>query len=495
MRALSRRWVLVAAIAVVLVAAVLVFRSMFALPARAAVQYGEVTRGTIQATVLSSGALQPAADTNLTFGIAGTLAQVNVRPGDRVTKGQLIASLDKRDLQLAVSQAQASLNSAQAKLDSLKAGPTASQLSAARLKVTQAQSNLDKVKSSSAIQVQQAQLAVNSAQRALANAQDKYNSVSRPLLDSKGQLLPGLTQDQIDQYNAALRSLEDAKDNLTKAQLALQDAQLQQTQNVALAQAQLDDAKTQLQDLTAGPAQTDLETAQAAVDQAKANLDEARLKLQNADLLAPYAGVIAAVPVIAGQTVAANTTIAELVDDSSFHVDVNVSEADIQQVKLNQPAEITFDALSDVVYTGTVTYVSPVAQVQQGVVSYPVTITLDPKASASGLRPGMSATASVIVNRHNDALLVPNRAVRTEGLQKVVYVVGPGGMQVRVPVQTGISDDQQTEIVGDTPLREGDSVVIQTTASTSTSTSTGTSNPFRGGGGGLINFGGGRRGP
>ncbi len=107
----------------------------------------------------------------------------------------------------------------------------------------------------------------------------------------------------------------------------------------------------------------------------------------------------------------------------------------------------------------------------------------------------MSATASVIVNRHNDALLVPNRAVRTEGLQKVVYVVGPGGMQVRVPVQTGISDDQQTEIVGDTPLREGDSVVIQTTASTSTSTSTGTSNPFRGGGGGLINFGGGRRGP
>jgi hypothetical protein len=124
------------------------------------------------------------------------------------------------------------------------------------------------------------------------------------------------------------------------------------------------------------------------------------------------------------------------------------------------------------------------------VVSYLATVTVDPKAASSGIRPGMSATAAAIVDQRPNVLLVPNRAVRTEGRQKVVYVVGPGGTQIRVPVTTGISDDTNTEIVGDTVLREGDAVVTSTTTSTTTT---------GGGGGGLINLGGGgggiRRGP
>lgn len=491
MSSISKRWWLVLAVVVLLVAGVLASRSLFGAPAaRAAVGFGDVTRGDIQSAVLSSGTLQAAADTNLTFGSAGTLVSLKVKPGDVVTKGQVLASLDTADLQLSVTQAQANVNSAQAKLDALKAGPTNVQLSSAKLKVSQAQSNLEKVKSSSSVQVQQGQLAVNSAERALQNAQDKYNSVSKPLLGTNGLLIPGLTQDQIDQYNQALRALNDAKDNLTRAQLAQQDTTLQQSQNVAQAQAQLDDANLQMQAATAPPLQTDLEGAQAGVDQAKANLEAAQLKLRNANLVAPYAGVIATVPVIEGQAVGANANIVELVDNSTFHLDMNVGESDIQQLKPNQPVDVTFDALNGAVYTGTITYISPVAQTQQGVVSYPATVTLDPKIAGADLRPGMSATASVIIDRHTSALLVPNRAVRTEGRQKVVYVAGPGGTQVRVPVQTGISDDQQTEIVGDTPLREGDSVVIQSTTSTTTTTNRG---------GGLINLGGGggsgRRGP
>lgn len=551
MRTISKRWLLLGTVVIVVVAAVLAGKFLFAgTPARASTQPGQVTVGDIQAVVLSSGALQPAADINLTFGTAGTLSQLKVKPGDTVSKGQVIAALDTRDLQLAVTQAQSSvsaaqtkldalkvgptdeqksaarlkvlqaqanLNSAQSKLDTLKAGLTPAQLSAAKLKLSQAQATVDKAKSSSALQVQQAQLSVNSAQRAQLNAQDKYNTVAAPLLDSKGNLLPKLPQDQINTYNAAFRALQDAKDNFTKAQLGLQDAQAQQTQGTSQAQgqlddatlqyqatiagasqsdiaaaqtaldqakAQLDDANLQYQSAAAGPTQLDIDTAQAAVDQAKSNLESTKLKLQNADLVAPFAGVVAAVPVIEGQTVTANANIAELVNMDAFHLDMNVSESDIGQIKLNQPVDVTFDALGGTVYTGTVTYVAPVAQVQQGVVSYPATVTLDPKAAGSALKPGMSATASVIVQQDTNALLVPNRAVRTEGRQKVVYIMGPGSTQIRVPVQTGISDDQSTEVLGDTPLREGDSVAIQTTTGTTTTNRTG-------GGGGLINLGGG----
>src|SRR5207244_2599337 len=118
------------------------------------------------------------------------------------------------------------------------------------------------------------------------------------------------------------------------------------------------------------------------------------------------------------------------------------------------------------------------------------TVTLDPKAAGGDLRPGMSATASAIVNEHDNVLLVPNRAIRTAGRQKVISLVAPSGAAYDVVVQTGISNDTSTEVSSTQfDLQEGDSVLIST-SSTSTAQRAG---------GGLINFGGGgggvRRGP
>src|SRR5438067_9066341 len=119
---LKNRLTIVIGIAVVVGAIVFAVMTM---SARAAANpsrlTGQVTRGDIQATVLSSAALQPANDLTLTFGAAGTIASIAVKPGDHVTKGQVLASLDPSDLELAVSQAQANLSSAQAKLESVKA--------------------------------------------------------------------------------------------------------------------------------------------------------------------------------------------------------------------------------------------------------------------------------------------------------------------------------------------------------------------------------------
>src|SRR6476661_1418887 len=119
-------------IIVALVIAALVFvvgqRMLTGASAAAVVPTAAVQRGDIQSTVLSSGALQPAADVNLTFGTAGTVQSIPVHKGDHVTKGTALASLDTRTLNLAVEQAQAGLVSAQAKLDTTKAGATAKDL-------------------------------------------------------------------------------------------------------------------------------------------------------------------------------------------------------------------------------------------------------------------------------------------------------------------------------------------------------------------------------
>src|SRR5205085_2856229 len=98
-------WIVIAAIALVLAVPVAVQFISGSSNARAAVQTGQVSRGNIQLQVLSSAALQPAADLQLTFGTSGTLSDVLVKPGDHVEKGAPIARLDPANLQLAVKQA------------------------------------------------------------------------------------------------------------------------------------------------------------------------------------------------------------------------------------------------------------------------------------------------------------------------------------------------------------------------------------------------------
>src|SRR5690242_977022 len=91
------------AVLVLVVIGALVFLGM-SMSAKAATptrQTAQVTTGNIQETVLSSAALQPANDLSLTFGAAGTIASINVKPGDHVTKGQMLATLDTSDLELA----------------------------------------------------------------------------------------------------------------------------------------------------------------------------------------------------------------------------------------------------------------------------------------------------------------------------------------------------------------------------------------------------------
>src|SRR5690242_2203302 len=105
---LRNRWLWVIVVVLVIVGGVfLAMRANAQSNTRTAVQTSQVTRGQIQSTVLSSAALQPAADLALTFGTGGTITTVQVKPGDHVTKGQVLAQLDPTSLNMAVTQAQA----------------------------------------------------------------------------------------------------------------------------------------------------------------------------------------------------------------------------------------------------------------------------------------------------------------------------------------------------------------------------------------------------
>jgi len=114
-----------------------------------------------------------------------------------------------------------------------------------------------------------------------------------------------------------------------------------------------------------------------------------------------------------------------------------------------------------VTFPGYVDEVDLVGTTTQGVVNYPATVVI---TDTSGqIRPGMNASASVIVARRDNVLLVPNRAIQTVGRVRVATVLYQG-QEIEVPVTIGLTGDTQTEVVSG--LVEGDVVLIGSTTTT-----------------------------
>jgi RND family efflux transporter MFP subunit len=202
---------------------------------------------------------------------------------------------------------------------------------------------------------------------------------------------------------------------------------------------------------------TQLRTAQANVDKDQVALEQAQRNVDRARLLAPFDGFVSAVNYSAGDS-AGTGTAAIVVDLTTLQVRVNIAEVDIAKIKLGQSAQITLDALPGKTYTATISSIGPVATITQGVVNYPVTAIVGNHEGA--IKPGMTANLAITVEQRDNVLLIPARAIRTQGGQRTVTVLYKG-LNIAVPVTIGLTNDQSAEITSG--LLEGDQVIIQST--------------------------------
>jgi HlyD family secretion protein len=504
-RIFNRRTIaLIAGIIIILAAGfVAVQRLTHAQAATANVQTVPVQTGTLQATVNTAGNVTPAEQVTLNFQTSGQVKTVNVQVGDQVKAGQVLASLDTSNLQLQVANAQSALATAQAQLEQTKAGPTAADLAAAQAAVQSAQDNLAKVKAGptrdqiAAAQaqlkaaqdnyntvvagpdpntIQQDQLKLQQAKDALYAAQGARDAAGRTKKSNpaqydqaQAQVLQNeiavqlaqqtLTNDQkpptVDQIQTALGQVKTAQDNLNTLLASPTAADL------SAAQSQLAQAQDNLAKLTQGPTDQALAIAQAGVDQANNALQQAELQLQQAQLVAPFDGTVTDVSITPGQTAGASTNAIGLADMNHLVIDGQLDEIDVPKVKIGQSAQITLDALPGQTLTGKVTEVAPAGAVQQGVVNYPVTVSLvnpDP-----AVKPGMTASVNIVVAERQNVLEVPNRAIHFQ-CQRAFVTVLVKGQLIQTPVQTGLSNDTMTEITSG--LKEGDEVVVNGTTTT-----------------------------
>jgi len=200
------------------------------------------------------------------------------------------------------------------------------------------------------------------------------------------------------------------------------------------------------------------ETAKLNLEIAELSLESAELNLEKAVIVAPFDGVVADISITEGKeisTAALATPSISLVDTSEIEMRGFIDEIDIAIVQLGQEANILLDALPDEEINGRVTFISPVGTIRAGVVSYDTTITLE--NPIAGLRDGMSATAEVIIERRDDVLMIPNRAIRgTLENPKVVVLVDK--QEEEREITLGLTDGINTEVLSG--LEEGEKVVL-----------------------------------
>ena len=206
-----------------------------------------------------------------------------------------------------------------------------------------------------------------------------------------------------------------------------------------------------------------IQSASESLRSAEISMQNLQDTMNNYTITAPISGTIIEKDAKVGDAVKTGDTLCIVYDLSYLEMSINVDELQISSISVGQQVQITADAVPDKTYVGTVTRVSMKGASNGGTTTYPVSIRID---DTDGLRPGMNANAEIVVAEANNALVVPNAAV-VRGSYVLVTKDSPSAANadtameapegfVYVPVKTGVSDDDYTQIVSG--IQEGDTI-------------------------------------
>src|SRR3546814_443948 len=195
----------------------------------------------------------------------------------------------------------------------------------------------------------------------------------------------------------------------------------------------------------------DLDQLKYDLANARAVNNLANLELSYTKVVAPIPGVVASRSIKPGNFVQINTPIFRIVDDSRLELTLNVPEREIATLKSGQPVKLQVDALPGRTFEGTVDRVAPVVDAGSG--TFRVICSF---AGGDALQAGMFGRIRIDYDKRADALVVPRVALLDDQGTPAVYAVRDG-KAVRVPVKTGYTDGDWTEILGG--LKLGDAVV------------------------------------
>ncbi|MDQ6781489.1 MAG: HlyD family efflux transporter periplasmic adaptor subunit [Candidatus Eremiobacteraeota bacterium] len=434
----ARLWAVVAGVALIAIIFFVLRHRATQAPAVAApaVKSTVAKDGTFLLRVAAHGRVgpPPGSTAALAFPVAGRIASIDVRVGDRVSAGQTLAQLDPTPFELAVSQARGDAQSAAGTYSG--SGPAAVQSAQAKLAVARANlqraehgtgtAQSDRVTATSA--ARQADLKVQADQQTLARVQTLFSagiSAAKDVQAARTQL----EADRADARAAHARA--------STAQAGVSGS---------LGQARADYAQ----------AQTDLLVAQGAAMRAQASLAEAQRNLANATLRAPSDGIVVAVLKHPGESADPTMPVVQLGASYVHAATLSVSAAQARDIKAGDPAELRVPR-STRVYGGRVIAAVPAVDpaTQQATV---VVNGIPPDAVA-----GDSIDASIITGRRR-GIIVPTTAVvqDPQSGDTLVFVAGTkDGTQQFSPRTVRVGAGDQTTTLIESGLRAGEVIAAE----------------------------------
>jgi HlyD family secretion protein len=494
-----------------------------------------VERGTLINSISGTGQVSASNQVDLKPKVSGTVTSVNVKAGQEVKAGAVIAHIDSRDAYQSVKDAEADLISAKISLEKTKTSSTQTSESAqdsltkayddAFSTLTDTYTSLNKIvadandilnnpRHSAYMENEQIRSIIGNTgvdqkltvQNSFGQAKvaydalySSYKTVSRTsdktvltgLLDKTYTVSKQLT-DAIKQVRAIVGSLESAS-TVIPTQLTTDKNTLDSdvgninsdVSGLLSAQTSIKDAENNLEkaeqtysQISGSTNPLDVQTAELVVTQKQNAYQKTLNTLSDYTVRAPFDGVVASVDAKVGDSGSSGTAVGTIITPQQIAT-VTLTEIDVAKIAVGQKVTLTFDALSDLSISGQVIEVAGIGTVSQGVVSYEVKIGFDTQDSQ--VKPGMSVSAAIITESKPDVLLVPSGAVKTSAAGSYVEVIDDG---VGVP-QTGVTSKagphQVPVEIGSTSdsqveiisgLTEGQTVVSRTVTSTTKTTAT-----------------------
>lgn len=387
-------------------------------------------RQTLNANIYGTGSVAPIQTTVLTWAASGTVGDVLVGVGDQVMEDQLLMSLDPDSVTVDILQAEIDLINTQNALDDLYDN-WQSDLAQAKLDLLNAQENLEDLQDERKIMNYQrcTDERIQELEDELDQAEQIYNFRQN--------------SDTLRAVNTAQANLDYCRADYTEEEIA--EAELE----VELGEARVARLQERVDVLAEGPDPDQVKILETQVAMAQSRLESPIIE-------APFGGVVTVLNANHGDVVQPGIKAVQIDNLSKLYLDVQISEVDIPFVKVEQIAQLVFDAYFEDTFEGEVVEIAPVGTAVQGVVEY--TVRIEMMDSDDRIKPGMTAAVNIVVDQKEDVFVVPNDAIVSIDGQEHVFVRRNDGYE-GVAVTLGSYSDFYSEVL-EADIEEGELIVL-----------------------------------
>lgn len=482
LRHLKNKWVITGLVIFIIVASFVYMRGGGKKPV---IESVAVAIGDVREIVSVTGTISPADRSNLSFKRGGVVSHVYAKVGDRVKRGQLIATLD-------MSSEIAALRAAEATLSDMSRSLTSEEYAVERATLTTAEKSADNAIHDAYVRVQSALFnytdtfftnpqSVNPTINLRTDTTNIYDDINNKRLIVSDVLTKWSNRmndnnakmsDVVNDVLSYLRTIKSFMNDLSVIVSDLNPSNSGQSQTIlntylSVMNSGLTSVNTAIDAVT--DAQSALSSAQSkynlklagnssqAIAAQIAKVDQARAEVNAGSIISPIDGIVTRADPRVGEYVSPGSS-GFAVQDTNFKIEARVPEADIAKIAIGNLASTTLDAYGrSIDFPSRVDLVDPAETVVEGVPTYKVTLHF--VAPDIRIRSGMTANLEILTREKKNVLSLPFRAIMEENGRKVVRVLNRDGRTWNVvPVETGLKGSLGTiEVLGG--LQEGDRVV------------------------------------